>query len=367
MDLRENKYLVGVRCVTYQHEKFIKDALDGFAMQQTDFPFLVMLIDDASTDGTQDVINRFLEDNFVLGEENFAWRTNTDDAVTTFARHKKNTNCHILSLNLKVNLWKNRAKKDSLLGDYLDSYKYLALCEGDDYWTDPYKLQKQVDFLESHPEVGLCYTDYGKCANTNKPYILGAFTNGAAVPPKDYEEFLLENSYIAPMTWMYRRDVWKNLDLDWVRTDGTLVWALEFYMKSKVAYLPDITAIYREHWGSASKPVNEKGFFRQYKGVLDTELEFVGRYRERVPKELEDKIRSKGYIDLLPHALLANEGEFIEEVRNYFEGKGIHFQQLLSMAEQLNVARAQASHAWNSKAYKLGRAILNPIKRLRRR
>ena len=159
MDLRENKYLVGVRCVTYQHEKFIKDALDGFAMQQTDFPFLVMLIDDASTDGTQDVINRFLEDNFVLGEENFAWRTNTDDAVTTFARHKKNTNCHILSLNLKVNLWKNRAKKDSLLGDYLDSYKYLALCEGDDYWTDPLKLQKQVDILEADESLMACCTN----------------------------------------------------------------------------------------------------------------------------------------------------------------------------------------------------------------
>ena len=159
MDLRENKYLVGVRCVTYQHEKFIKDALDGFAMQQTDFPFLVMLIDDASTDGTQDVINRFLEDNFVLGEENFAWRTNTDDAVTTFARHKKNTNCHILSLNLKVNLWKNRAKKDSLLGDYLDSYKYLALCEGDDYWTDPLKLQKQVNILEADESLMACCTN----------------------------------------------------------------------------------------------------------------------------------------------------------------------------------------------------------------
>lgn len=71
-DLRGNKYLVGVRCVTYQHEKFIKDALDGFAMQQTDFPFLVMLIDDASTDGTQDVINRYLEDNFMLEEDGVA-------------------------------------------------------------------------------------------------------------------------------------------------------------------------------------------------------------------------------------------------------------------------------------------------------
>ena len=337
-----NKTLVAIKCAVYNHEPYLRDCLEGFVMQQTNFPFVAIVHDDASTDGSAAIIREY--------EEKYP------DIIKPIYEAENQYSKHDGSLGRIMN-----AAIDAT------GAKYIAMCEGDDYWTDPLKLQKQVDFLESHPEVGLCYTDYGKCANTNKPYIWGAFTNGVAVPPKDYEEFLLENSYIAPMTWMYRRDVWKNLDLDWVRTDGTLVWALEFYMKSKVAYLPDITAIYREHWGSASKPVNEKGFFRQYKGVLDTELEFVGRYRERVPKELEDKIRSKGYIDLLPHALLANEGEFIEEVRNYFEGKGIHFQQLLSMAEQLNVARAQASHAWNSKAYKLGRAILNPIKRLRRK
>lgn len=364
MDSFGYKYLVAIRCMTFLHANYITDALNGFCMQQTEFPYVCMVVDDASTDGEQNVIREYIAEHFVVTET----RAIADGlGEYVIAKHKINANCDLVYVELSQNLYRERERKLSLIRSWQEMAKYEALCEGDDYWTDPLKLQKQVDFLESHPEVGLCYTDYGKCANTNKPYILGAFTNGAAVPPKDYEEFLLENSYIAPMTWMYRRDVWKNLDLDWVRTDGTLVWALEFYMKSKVAYLPDITAIYREHWGSASKPVNEKGFFRQYKGVLDTELEFVGRYWERVPKELEDKIRSKGYIDLLPHALLANEGEFIEEVRNYFEGKGIHFQQLLSMAEQLNVARAQASHAWNSKAYKLGRAILNPIKRLRRR
>lgn len=340
-NVKGNDIKVAIKCLVYNHEPYLRECLEGFVMQQTDFPFVAIVHDDASTDHSADIIREYA--------------AKYPDIIHPIYETE--------------NQYSKKGSLTKIMNDAIEATgaPYIALCEGDDYWTDPHKLQKQVDFLDTHPEVGLCYTDYGKCANTNKPYILGAFTNGAAVPPKDYEEFLLENSYIAPMTWMYRRDVWKNLDLDWVRTDGTLVWALEFYMKSKVAYLPDITAIYREHWGSASKPVNEKGFFRQYKGVLDTELEFVGRYRERVPKELEDKIRSKGYIDLLPHALLANEGEFIEEVRNYFEGKGIHFQQLLSMAEQLNVARAQASHAWNSKAYKLGRAILNPIKRLRRK
>lgn len=152
----DNKYMVGVRCTTYQHSKYITDALNGFTMQKTDFPFLVMVIDDASTDGTQEVITSYLNENFELHEDGFAWRTDTDDAIMVFARHKNNPNCHVLSLNLKVNLWKNRAKKDSLLGDYLDSYKYTAFCEGDDYWTDPNKLQRQVDFLESHPEYKFC-------------------------------------------------------------------------------------------------------------------------------------------------------------------------------------------------------------------
>lgn len=72
MDSFRYKYLVAIRCMTFLHANYITDALDGFAMQQTDFPSLVMLIDDASTDGTQDVINRYLEDNFMLEEDGVA-------------------------------------------------------------------------------------------------------------------------------------------------------------------------------------------------------------------------------------------------------------------------------------------------------
>lgn len=333
------KYLVCIRCITYNHEKYLADALEGFVMQKTNFPFVAIVHDDASTDGTAGILREYAEKYPEIIKPIY-------ETENQYSKH------------------------DGSIGRIMDAEiakynpKYIAMCEGDDYWTDPYKLQKQVDYMEGHEDVGLCYTDYGKCQGINAPYVLGVFKTNQSIPPSDYEDFLLRNSYIAPMTWMYRYEELKKLDLSWVRTDGTLVWALEFYMKSKIAYLPEITAVYREHAGSASKPITEAGFMRQYGGVLRTELEFVERYRNRVSAKLEDKIRSKGYIDLLPHALLADDKDFLEEVKNYFEGMGIYFQQLLSMAEQLNMARAQAYHAWNSKAYRLGRALLAPLKKL---
>ena len=131
--------LVTVCCTTYNHAKFIKDALNGFVMQQTNFPFEIIISDDASTDGTVDILKSYA------------------------AQHS----------NIKLILNKqNRWKAGMLDGTFFGfeplihnilpvaSGKYLAFCEGDDHWTDPLKLQKQVDYMESHPECSMTYHAY---------------------------------------------------------------------------------------------------------------------------------------------------------------------------------------------------------------
>lgn len=169
MNIAQYPFLVYISCATYNHVHFIEDALDGFCMQQTDFPFLAMVMDDASTDGEQDVINRYLEQNFDLSGLSIksepdcsicdhAWRCETEEGVYTFARHKKNGHCSILSVNLKKNLYKS-GNKGSLVKPWREMTKYIATCEGDDYWTDVHKLQKQVDFLENNPEYSICFTN----------------------------------------------------------------------------------------------------------------------------------------------------------------------------------------------------------------
>lgn len=120
--------MVSIRCLTYNHEKYIRDTLEGFVMQQTNFRFEAIVHDDASTDGTAAIIREYAEKYPEI----------------------------IKPIYEKENLY---SKHDGSLRRVMNAAcrgKYVAFCEGDDFWTDPLKLQKQVDFLESHPDYSMC-------------------------------------------------------------------------------------------------------------------------------------------------------------------------------------------------------------------
>lgn len=119
--------LVTIRCTTYNHKRFIEETLDGFLMQKTDFPFEIIVHDDCSTDGTTDIIREY---------------------------ERKYPNI-ITPIYETENQY---SKHNGFIGRILDQYtkgKYIALCEGDDYWCDASKLQKQVDYMKEHPECVL--------------------------------------------------------------------------------------------------------------------------------------------------------------------------------------------------------------------
>ena len=121
------KTLVSICCVTYNHENFIRQCLDGFVIQKTNFVFEILVHEDASTDKTALILKQY-ETNYPQ-----LFRC-VYQSVNQFAIQ-----------NTLVNILFPMAKG-----------KYIAICEGDDYWTDPYKLQKQVDFLEANPEFSIC-------------------------------------------------------------------------------------------------------------------------------------------------------------------------------------------------------------------
>ena len=128
-DKKKETPFVFVRCLTYNHEKYIEDALKGFVMQKTDFPFLAVVIDDCSTDGTADIVRRY--------------EAQYPDIIK--------------GIYLPHNFRSRGEDKRPYYQEYVDKATYWAECEGDDYWTDPLKLQKQVDFLEANPEYSLCF------------------------------------------------------------------------------------------------------------------------------------------------------------------------------------------------------------------
>lgn len=115
--------LVSICCATYNHEKFIEDALEGFLIQRTNFPFEILIHDDASTDNTAATIREYQERYPLIIKPIFQTEnqyTKGNNVSQTFVPYSKG--------------------------------KYIAICEGDDYWTDSNKLQIQADFLESNPD-----------------------------------------------------------------------------------------------------------------------------------------------------------------------------------------------------------------------
>ena len=123
----EEKPLVVIRSLVYNHEPYLRDCLEGFVMQQTTFPFVAVVHDDCSTDGSAAIIREYAEKYPHIVKPVF-------ETENQYSKHDGSL----------------RRAMDEACGKY--GAKYIALCEGDDCWTDPRKLQKQVDFLEAHPE-----------------------------------------------------------------------------------------------------------------------------------------------------------------------------------------------------------------------
>lgn len=155
-------FKVCIRCMTYNHVNYIKQALNGFCIQKTGFPFICTIVDDYSSDGEREVIESFLQENLYISNHSRPFRDETDDYISVFAQHKINTNCYFVVYFLKYN---HHGKKSKLpyTADWENQAEYTAYCEGDDYWTDPQKLDRQVSFLESHP-------DYSMVCNKTKKY-----------------------------------------------------------------------------------------------------------------------------------------------------------------------------------------------------
>ena len=141
------KFVVRVQCATYNHVNYITDAMNGFCMQKTTFPFVCSIVDDDSTDGEQEVIKAYLKEYFDMEDNSIVKCDESDDCLRIFAQHKINKNCFFAVVFLKYNHYSIMKPKDPYIQEWLDT-QYIALCEGDDYWTDPLKLQKQVDLLE---------------------------------------------------------------------------------------------------------------------------------------------------------------------------------------------------------------------------
>jgi glycosyltransferase involved in cell wall biosynthesis len=224
--------VVSVVSITYNQAAYIGEALDGFVHQEVDFPVEIIVADDASTDATPAIIQSYADRHPhlfrpILRKENVGIHANLTGALSA-AR-----------------------------GDY------LALCEGDDYWTDPLKLTKQVAFLRRHPDVALCFhpvrvtwTD-GSASDSELP--LAKFRRDISV------DALIGFNYVQTNSVMYRRlPSYDDIPADVMPLDWYL--NVRHALNGEVAMLPDTMSVYRRHpegvWYSAD--TDREKFWRKH-------------------------------------------------------------------------------------------------------
>jgi glycosyltransferase involved in cell wall biosynthesis len=264
-------------------------------MQQTTFPFEILVHEDASSDNTASIIKDFE------------------------IKYPNLFRC--------VYQKENQFKKQNTLLKIIfpmSSGKYIAFCEGDDYWTDPYKLQKQVDFLEANPEYGMMHTGYKKISGkTNKTVETYLNSN---MPTGDIYINYLTKSFIFTATVLARKglideynDRLGDFSNKWPMGDRP-IW-LYIASKSKVGFLNECMAVYRKNGDSVTsfKSIyDEIEFFRK---SYEVRFYFIDHIR-RVPESVRNKMFKSYYSELLKYYY--NASDYMNSKKAFYELKSIY-------------------------------------------
>lgn len=279
----EPPILVSVLCTAYNHELYLRQCLDSLLMQQTDFRYEIIVHEDVSTDGTRTIV------------EEYAGRY-PDLIVPIYQTENQYS---------KGNLYQ-RILFPAAKG------KYIAICEGDDFWTDPCKLQKQVDIMEADPQCGLVCTfwqNYNQTTGKSWP------TTFAIHEGYVYEQFASGKVHIRTLTALFR----KTLTADFPLLDskayhgGDSLWFPMIVATSRIRILPEITCTYRilpesacHHSHSRKRHIHF--MYRRMNTAL-----YINRLFPLKNNSLNRKLRKKALIAIYKEALVEGKPELMPE------------------------------------------------------
>lgn len=216
--------IVSVIMMTYGHEKFITKAIEGVLMQEVNFDIELIIADDCSPDNTKKIVEEILH-------------THPKANIIKYTKHK-----HNIGMNANFD-WAFKQCKGI----------YIAICEGDDYWIDPFKLSKQISFLDSNPDYSMCFHNALEISDVNLSHKKLFKDN---LKEKDYtgSEILLE--WMIPTASVVFRKLSFQIDLLSEYSSllyGDIVLFLDLSIKGKIKCI-DITglSVYRRHDGGAT-------------------------------------------------------------------------------------------------------------------
>ncbi len=254
--------------ITYNHVNYIREAIEGVLMQECHFEVELILANDCSSDATHTIIEDILKNH-----PQASW--------IKYINHKEN-------LGMMSNfIWALQQCKG----------KYIALCEGDDYWTDPLKLQKQVDFLEANPDYVVCYHDAGIIDES------GSQVSNSILREckKDYSKIeLKKGAWLPTLTRCFRNEnfVFPPEFYQVMAGDHFLTGILGLHGKAK--YLDFNGANYREHsngvWTSKNKFYRELAMLKDYIKICEywhskKDMEIYNFYKQSLKKTNENLIK----------------------------------------------------------------------------
>lgn len=243
--------MVSIRCITYNHAPYIRQCLEGFVMQKTNFRFQAVVHDDASTDGTTDIVREYAEkypDIIIpMYEEENRWSKHDGSLLT-------------------------------IMLPYMYKAKYWAECEGDDYWIDPFKLQKQVDYMEAHPECSFCGTNGIIIweGDSHAPEFFNKIISSHVLSPNE----IIGHWIFPTASTLFKTDVMKSKLESGIQTYGSdQALILVGMAKGDVYAMSDITCAYRRDnagMGSATNRARAKG--REY--ITEQHIKLYTLYNE---------------------------------------------------------------------------------------
>lgn len=284
----KERVLASIIVLAYNQEKYIIHTLEGLLMQRTSFLFEIIVHDDASTDNTSNIIRKYAANYPNIIKPVF----------------QKENKYSVYGINFQFDYAFSKA-----IG------KYIAMCAGDDYWIDPLKLQKQVDFLEKNPDFGLVHT---KAVIYKEEVKRFEGVHGYEV--NDFESLITENT-IATLTVCLRNNLLKQY-LKEINPQAKTKWTAEdfpiwlwFIHHSKIKFLKDITCFYRKHDQSISHNKDELKNLEFSEGVYA----IVDYYLNKYPKlKSEKKIRARYYSNMIKMYFLNRRWDGVRDSAKIF-------------------------------------------------
>jgi glycosyltransferase involved in cell wall biosynthesis len=259
--------LVSICCITYNHEDYIRQCLDGFLIQETSFQFEILIHDDASTDKTSEIIREY----------ELKYPEIIKPIYQTVNQYSKG----VRPIN-KFNFERARGK-------------YIALCEGDDYWTDPLKLQKQVEFLEENEEYGLVHGNCNIFFQDSNRWILDAnkkhINKNTIQNRKELFYKIISGAYkIRTATVLFKKNLLSQIPKNEIHflMGDTPLW-LDFSQITKFKYFEEIFSVYRVLPNSASRKKEISKQFRFNLSMIEMRIYYLKKYNYPLTDKLENR------------------------------------------------------------------------------